>query len=119
LHRSSSVAPPVSPATAPTRRALWSIRSRDWGSLRCSCSRRSPSARSRARSANPEGGYEPLLDDMLRPILGKCLTHGIRIVSNFGAANPPGAARHILAMARELGLSAPRIAVVHGDDLSG
>ena len=72
-----------------------------------------------ARRANPDGGYEPLLDDMLRPILGKCLAHGIRIVSNFGAANPPGAARRILAMAHELGLRAPRIAVVHGDDLSG
>jgi hypothetical protein len=56
---------------------------------------------------------------MLRPILGKCLAHGIRIVSNFGAANPPGAARRILAMASELGVRAPRIAVVHGDDLSG
>ena len=26
-----------------------------------------------ARRTNPEGGYEPLLDDMLRPVLGKCL----------------------------------------------
>jgi hypothetical protein len=72
-----------------------------------------------ARRANPDGGYEPLLDDMLRPILGRCLEHGIRIVSNFGAANPPGAARRILALARELGIRPPRIAVVHGDDLSG
>jgi hypothetical protein len=72
-----------------------------------------------ARRANPDGGYEPLLDDMLRPVLGRCLEHGIRIVSNFGAANPSGAARRILAMARELGIRAPRIAVVHGDDLSG
>jgi len=72
-----------------------------------------------ARRANPEGGYEPLLDDFLRPVLGQCLASGIRIVSNFGAANPPGAARRILAMARELGVRAPRIAVVRGDDLSG
>jgi hypothetical protein len=72
-----------------------------------------------ARRPNPDGGYEPLLDDMLRPVLGRCLEHGIRIVSNFGAANPPGAARRILAIARELGIRPPRIAVVHGDDLSG
>ena len=72
-----------------------------------------------ARRANPDGGYEPLLDDMLRPVLGRCLEHGIRIVSTFGAANPPGAARRILAIARELGIRPPRIAVVHGDDLSG
>ena len=72
-----------------------------------------------ARRADPAAGYEPLLEDMLRPNLGKCLSHGIRIVSNFGAANPPGAARRILKLARELGLRAPRVAIVSGDDLSG
>lgn len=71
------------------------------------------------RRANPQAGFEPLLDDMLRPVLARCLQHHIRIVSNFGAANPMGAARHIQAMARELGLPAPRIAVIEGDDLSG
>ena len=40
------------------------------------------------------------------------------IVSNFGAANPEGAAQLIHRLARELGLSPPRIAVVKGDDLS-
>jgi hypothetical protein len=72
-----------------------------------------------ARRDDPDGGYEPLLDDLLLPILGKCLDHGIRIVSNFGAANPHGAARRILELARGLGLRAPRVAVVGGDDLSG
>ena len=72
-----------------------------------------------ARRADPAGGYEPLLDDLLRPVLADCLTAGIRIVSNFGAANPEGAARRIAALARELGLRPPRIAVVVGDDLSG
>ncbi|QBK04823.1 DUF1446 domain-containing protein [Hylemonella gracilis] len=71
-----------------------------------------------ARRGNPEGGYEPLLDDLLRPVLARCLQAGIRIVSNFGAANPVGAARRIHALARELGLPPLRIAVVEGDDLS-
>jgi len=70
------------------------------------------------RRADPEAGYEPLLDAMLRPVLARCLLHGIRIVSNFGAANPRAAARHIARMARELGAPVPRIAVVEGDDLS-
>lgn len=70
------------------------------------------------RRADPEAGYEPLLDAMLRPVLARCLTHDIRIVSNFGAANPRAAARHIALMARELGTPAPRVAVVEGDDLS-
>lgn len=72
-----------------------------------------------ARRGDPEAGYEPLLDDLLRPVLELCLKHGIRIVSNFGAANPLGAARRIRALARELGVRSPRIAVVHGDDVSG
>ncbi len=72
-----------------------------------------------ARRTDPDAGYEPLLDDLIRPVLALCLEHGIRIVSNFGAANPPGAARRIHALARELGLPAPRIAVVEGDDVSG
>ena len=71
-----------------------------------------------ARRANPEAGYEPLLDDMLRPVLARCLQGGIRIVSNFGAAYPEAAAHRIHALAAELGLPAPHIAVVQGDDLS-
>ncbi len=70
------------------------------------------------RKSDPLAGFEPLLDDILSPVLALCMAHGIRIVSNFGAANPLAAARRIAALAGELGLKAPRIAVVHGDDLS-
>src|SRR6476661_4836698 len=72
-----------------------------------------------ARRGDPEAGFEPLLDLMLTPVLGDCLRHGIRIVSNFGAANPRGAARRIHQLARDQGLRAPRVAVVEGDDVSG
>jgi len=71
------------------------------------------------RRRDPDAGYEPLLAEMLAPVLAKCLHHGVRIVSNFGAANPPAAARRIKALAAELGLRAPRIAIIRGDDLSG
>jgi len=71
-----------------------------------------------ARRLDDDAGFEPLLADLLRPVLERCLRHRIRIVSNFGAANPQGAARRIAALARELGLPEPRIAVVAGDDLS-
>lgn len=70
------------------------------------------------RRTDPESGYEPLLDAMLRPVIARCLAHGIRIVSNFGAAHPRAAARLIARIAREEGCAAPRIAVVEGDDLS-
>lgn len=72
-----------------------------------------------ARRRDPDGGYEPLLVDMLRPVLARCLRHGIRIVSNFGAANPEGAARRIRMLALELGLPSPVIAVIKGDDVGG
>ncbi|AVS84778.1 hypothetical protein C8239_08380 [Paracidovorax avenae] len=71
-----------------------------------------------ARRTDPQAGFEPLLDELLRPVLALCLEHGIRIVSNFGAANPEGAARRIHQLAAELGLRRPRVAVVQGDDLS-
>src|SRR5437016_10310589 len=72
-----------------------------------------------ARRADPGAGYEPQLEAMVGPVLGKCLAHGIRIVGNFGAANPPAAAWRIREIARGQGLRAPRIAVISGDDLSG
>ena len=71
-----------------------------------------------ARRADPDSGYEPLLELAVGPVLGDCLAHGITIVGNFGAANPHGAARALARMARRAGLAVPRIAVVTGDDLS-
>lgn len=70
-----------------------------------------------ARQRDPEAGYEPLLDDMLRPVLADCLAHRIPIVGNFGAANPLAAARRVRAIAAELGIRAPAVAVVGGDAL--
>jgi hypothetical protein len=71
-----------------------------------------------AKRDNPNAGYEPLLADIVSPILARCLEYRIPIVSNFGAANPNGAARLIQKIAAEQGLRQPRIAVVSGDDIS-
>lgn len=71
------------------------------------------------RRQNPQRGFSPALDRLLRPVLAACVQNGIRIVGNFGAANPAAAARHIAQMARELGIAQPRIAIVEGDDLTG
>jgi hypothetical protein len=72
-----------------------------------------------ARRGDPQAGYEPLLEAMLSPVLAECLAHDIRIVSNFGQANPVGAAHAIHRLAKAQGLPAPRIAVVLGDDVAG
>ena len=70
-----------------------------------------------ARRADPGAGYEPLLAELVGPVLPACLRGGIPIVGNFGAANPPAAARLLQRLAAEAGLPPPRIAVVHGDDI--
>ena len=70
------------------------------------------------RHQNPELGYEPLLSEMLEPVLADCVKGGIPIIGNFGAANPEGAARLIAAMAKQKGLPNIRIAIVQGDDIS-
>ena len=50
------------------------------------------------RRKDPARGYSPALDRLLTPVLKQCLAAGIRIVGNFGAANPPAAARRIAEM---------------------
>jgi hypothetical protein len=70
------------------------------------------------RQHNKAGGYSPALERFLRPVLRQCLDSGIRIVGNFGAANPRAAGERILRLAEELGCQA-RIGIVEGDDLTG
>lgn len=69
------------------------------------------------RRKDPTHGYSPFLEAYVRPILKQCHASGIRIVSNFGGANPLGGAARIAEIARELGCAGLRIAVVEGDDL--
>lgn len=69
------------------------------------------------RRRDPEAGYEPMLERLLAPVLADCAANRLPILGNFGAANPPAAARCIAALARRLGLPGLRIAVVDGDDL--
>ncbi|UYN98560.1 MAG: DUF1446 domain-containing protein [Devosia sp.] len=72
-----------------------------------------------ARRHDSTRGYEPLLDDLIEPILAQCVASGITVVGNFGQANPPAAAAAIQAIADRLGLGPLRIAIVTGDDLLG
>jgi hypothetical protein len=65
-----------------------------------------------ARRSDPGPGYEPLLDDLLRPVLGLCLEHGVHHRQQLRCRQPGRRGAPILALANELGLRAPRIAVV-------
>ncbi|MEP9376654.1 acyclic terpene utilization AtuA family protein [Aquabacter sp. CN5-332] len=71
-----------------------------------------------ARRTDPAKGYSPAMEKFLAPVLATCLASGIRIIGNFGAANPGAAAARIAAMARAAGHEA-RIGVVTGSDLTG
>src|SRR5215475_4868652 len=70
------------------------------------------------RRQNPQRGYSPALGRMLLPVLARCLAAGIKIIGNFGAANPAAAARRVEEMARSLGVRPPRIAAIEGDDIT-
>ena len=70
-----------------------------------------------ARMKNPDGGYDPLLEERVRAVLPVCVAKGIKIVTNMGAANPFAAARKTAEIARSLGLSSLKIAAVVGDDV--
>ena len=70
-----------------------------------------------ARRSNPQHGYDPLLSELLTPILADCIRSSIVVVGNFGVANPRAAADRIARLAGELGLDGIRIAVVEGDDI--
>jgi len=69
-----------------------------------------------AKRVDPNSGFDPFLEARMRAVLPTAARLGIRIVSNMGAANAPGAARRTAAIAAELGLKLT-IAAVCGDDV--
>jgi len=70
-----------------------------------------------ARMKNPEGGFDPLLEERMRAVLPVCAAKGIKIVTNMGAANPAAAALRTAEIAKSLGLPALKVAAVIGDDV--
>lgn len=71
------------------------------------------------RQADPDAGYDPMLERRMRAVLPVQARKGFRIVSNMGAANPRTAALKTLEIARNLGISGLKIAAVTGDDVLG
>ncbi|MDB5411944.1 MAG: hypothetical protein JWR10_279 [Rubritepida sp.] len=68
---------------------------------------------------DPQAGYEPMLERLLDPILALASQNNIPLLGNWGAANPPAAARAVAKLAMEKGLPDLRIALVEGDDVTG
>jgi hypothetical protein len=71
-----------------------------------------------AKLANPAAGYNTMLERRLAAVLPGCRANGTRIVSNMGAANPAAAGEAAAEVARKLGFSGIKIAVVEGDDVT-
>ena len=69
------------------------------------------------RIKDPAHGYDPLLRQRLQAVLPACVSQGVTIITNMGAANPLAAGQEALRVARELGLARLRVAVVMGDDV--
>jgi hypothetical protein len=65
---------------------------------------------------DPTRGYDPLLERRIELLLPLLRRHGVRLVTNMGAANPLAAADAIIAIARTQ-KSPIRVAVVTGDDV--
>lgn len=87
----------------------------DYLALECLAERTIALAQLR-KLADPAGGFDPLLETRMRSLLPLAVRHGFRIVTNMGAANPLGAGRKVISLARELGLPV-KVAVLSGDDV--
>lgn len=70
-----------------------------------------------ARRLDPEGGFDPLLDQRFEAVLQTCVRRGIKIITNMGAANPKAAAARVAEIARSRQLFGLKIAAVTGDDV--
>ncbi|HEX8931031.1 MAG TPA: acyclic terpene utilization AtuA family protein [Actinomycetota bacterium] len=70
-----------------------------------------------AKMKDPAQGYDPLLAERMRAVLGTCRAKGTKVITNMGAANPVAAAEKTAEVARGLGLRGLKVAAVTGDDV--
>lgn len=69
------------------------------------------------KKANPEKGYNPLLEYRMREVLPLVKQTQTKIISNMGAANPLAAMRKTAEIAQYLGVKNLKIAAVFGDNV--
>jgi len=69
------------------------------------------------KMANPAAGYNPLTEARLRAVLPACVENGIKIIGNFGAANPLGAADVARRVIDNMGFTGLKVATVLGDEV--
>ncbi len=69
------------------------------------------------KAADPESGYDPLLEERMRACLPACRKTRAKVITNMGAANPVAAMGKIAEIAGETGWKGVKIAAVTGDDV--
>lgn len=70
----------------------------------------------KGRKKDPTQGFTRDVIPMMRNLLPICSAKGIKLITNAGGINPPGAAKAVAQVARELGLKV-KVACVTGDDI--
>ena len=75
----------------------------DYLVFECLAERTIASAQKR-KLAEPDKGYDMMLEERMRKVLPLCAKNNIRIITNMGAANPMAAQNIIIALLRELKL---------------
>ncbi len=66
---------------------------------------------------DPNLGYSRLSEERLRRTLKPAKEHGVKIISNLGAANPAAAIALVQRLCREQGIHGLKLAAVTGDDI--
>ena len=69
------------------------------------------------RSQDARLGFDTLLAARMRAVLPVCIDKGVKIISNMGAANPLAAGHEVVRVARALGITKLKVAIVLGDDV--
>lgn len=69
------------------------------------------------KQANPNLGYNFLLESRMQKLLPAIAEKKIRVVTNMGSANPIAAGKKVLEIAKELNLKELKISCVLGDDV--
>lgn len=67
--------------------------------------------------SNPAKGYNDMLEYRMERALPLCHRHGVKLITNMGAANPEAASEKCVDLARGQGLRRMKISCVTGDDL--
>jgi hypothetical protein len=68
------------------------------------------------KAADPTKGYDLLLERRMELLLPLLKSHGVKLLTNMGAANPVAAADKVIATAKHLSLPV-KVAAVIGDDV--